>query len=424
MQVKRFLFFADEDIRPVGSTSVTPTGSLPGCLSKPTHGGEIMTTVGSIQENGTKNPACSVSLEISVERLRATLEQGADVTVLDVRPTDERAEWSIPGSLHIDAYHALRSGDASALDGIDLPRDVPVVTVCARGRTSQIAARLLRDRGVEAYSLEGGMKAWSVAWNVAELLCRDATLLQLRRTGKGCLSYMLASQREAVVVDASLSPEVYLGIAEARGWTIRHVVDTHIHADHLARSRVLAGQAGAKQWLPEQDRAHYPFSVLRGGDELRFGSTSLRALHTPGHTMESTTFLVAGRWLLTGDTLFPNAVGRPDLEASVDEATQRALLLYGSLRQLLDMDPELLVLAGHTSSPIAFDQVPICSTLQAAREAVQLPADAATFADRILRKLPPTPPNHSRIVASNEAGELPVGDLTDLEAGANRCAIS
>ena len=226
------------------------------------------------------------------------------------------------------------------------------------------------------------------------------------------------------MIDASLDPAVYLSLAAERGWTIRHVLDTHIHADHLSRSRNLARDAGATLWLPEQRRARFPHQPLRDGAQVRFGDATLHARHTPGHTLESTTYLIGEHWLLTGDTLFPAAVGRPDLEASVDEARERALLLHASLRRLFGLEPERLVMAAHASQPVAFDNVPVTARLCAARDAVALPEDAMDFARRVLDRLPPTPPNHRLIVGLNESGELPDGDPTDLEAGANRCAIA
>jgi glyoxylase-like metal-dependent hydrolase (beta-lactamase superfamily II) len=135
-------------------------------------------------------------------------------------------------------------------------------------------------------------------------------------------------------------------------------------------------------------------------------------------------YRVDQRWLLTGDTLFLSGVGRPDLEASREEARARAILLHGSLQRLFALDPTLLVLPGHTSHPVAFDHRPITAALETVREAVRLPANPAVFADDILARVPATPPNHHAIVTLNEAGELPGGDLTDLEAGANRCAVS
>ena len=122
---------------------------------------------------------------LDVEKLRGMLERHEPMTILDVRPQAERDEWSIPGSIHRDVYAALGAGDPSALSTLTLPADQPVVTVCGAGRTSRIAAAQLRQRGVEAFSLVGGMKAWSVAWNAAEIHTPTATLVQFRRTGKG-----------------------------------------------------------------------------------------------------------------------------------------------------------------------------------------------------------------------------------------------
>ena len=108
-------------------------------------------------------------ITLSMDILRDWLDQGRPVTVLDVRPSDQHAEWAIPGSVHVDAYEALKAHDPEAVSEIQLPLDRPVVTVCGMGRVSAVAAQQLRDRGYEALSLEGGMKAWSLAWNTAEV---------------------------------------------------------------------------------------------------------------------------------------------------------------------------------------------------------------------------------------------------------------
>lgn len=368
---------------------------------------------------------------VNVDELRAWLEAGKPVTVLDVRPTDERAEWSIPGSLHTDAYEALKAGDAQALEGLSLPEDRPVVTVCAAGRTSLIAAEHLRRRGLEVYSLLGGMKAWSLAWNTADVALEvdgvgleGVEVVQVRRTGKGCLSYLIASDGEAAVIDASLEPQVYLEIARTRGWRITRLLETHVHADHLSRSRAIAATTGAELLLPEQDRVQYPFSSLEGGDVIAFGRARIVAFHTPGHTLESTTYALNDRALFTGDTLFLAGVGRPDLEANPIEARARAHLLYRSLRRLLDLPDRMLVLPGHTSSPVAFDGVPLGAPLGRVRPELEvLDHGEDGFVRMILERIPPTPPNHHRIVELNEARIAFEGDPGELEAGANRCAV-
>ena len=363
---------------------------------------------------------------ISTEGLRQLLERGAAVTVLDVRPAAERGEWSIPGSVHADAYDALRRGDPNALADFLPTNGGRVVTVCAAGKTSMLAAERLRARGLDAVSLEGGMRAWSLAWNSAEVPCPGSTtrIVQLRRTGKGCLSYLIGSDGDAAVVDASLDPQIYHRVADEHGWRIRTVLETHVHADHLSRARAIAADTGARLCLPTTDRVSFQYEPLNDRDTVQVGSAGLRALRTPGHTPESTCYLLDDRALFSGDTLFLAAVGRPDLEATTEQSERRAQVLYASLQRLVALPPETVILPAHTSEPVAFDGEPISATLRQVQERTSLLRETEeTFVSRILTRLPPTPPNHHRIVALNEAGTLP-DDPTELEAGANRCAVA
>ena len=97
---------------------------------------------------------------IDARTLWDMLERGERVTVVDVRKREAYAEGSIPGSVKFDAYDALHAGDEQALEGLELPEGAPVVTVCNRGHSSAVAAEQLRRQGHEAFSLEGGLKAW------------------------------------------------------------------------------------------------------------------------------------------------------------------------------------------------------------------------------------------------------------------------
>jgi len=133
--------------------------------------------------------------QIDVRTLRQWLEEKRPVTVLDVRLDEDRAQWSIPGSVHVNAYEALKAGQCDVFSRIPLPVGVPVVTVCNRGIVSQIAAKQLVEAGVPAVSLLGGMQAWSLAWNISKMGLSLMRIIQVRRTGKGCLSYLLFSGR-------------------------------------------------------------------------------------------------------------------------------------------------------------------------------------------------------------------------------------
>ena len=367
---------------------------------------------------------------LNADELRSALEEHKKLTVLDVRPAAERAEWSIPGSRYVDAYAELWRGESTALNkaAADLPRDRPVVTVCAKGRTSMIAAEALDRLGFEAFSLDGGMTAWSEAWNVAQVPLTDPAteILQVRRTGKGCLSYILASESEAAVVDPAVEPSVYMNLAAKHGWNIVAVIDTHVHADHVTRAYRLAEATGAPVYLPAQRRVSRPFHPLIDGQELPIGRSRIKAISTPGHTPESMCFLFGTSALCTGDTLFLHGVGRPDLKADAKETSARAHLLYHSLiDRVLPLPDSLVVLPGHSSAALAFDGVPHADSLAHVRTAVSLATlDEETFVQTILQRIPATPANHLEIVRINEGRADAPPELNDLEAGANRCAIS
>ena len=130
---------------------------------------------------------------------------------------------------------------------------------------------------------------------------------------------------------------------------ITHVIDTHVHADHRSGGRALAELTGAKYCLHRSADVAFPFEPLEDGQEIELGNTRVRVLHTPGHTPESICLVVtdlrrgADPWfVLTGDTLFVGAVGRPDLPGRTRE---NAAELYRNVHE------KLLVAAGDARGP-------------------------------------------------------------------------
>jgi glyoxylase-like metal-dependent hydrolase (beta-lactamase superfamily II) len=173
----------------------------------------------------------------------------------------------------------------------------------------------------------------------------------------GCLahaSYMVASGSVAAVIDPQRDVDIYLRAAAANGWKIRHIVETHIHADFVSGHRELAENTGAQIYLGAGSGAEFPHIAVQEGDRIEFGECCLRILQTPGHTMESICILMQDRSrperpavVFTGDTLFIGDVGRPDLSAT-HTPQQLAAALYQSLHgKLLVLPDETEIYPAH-----------------------------------------------------------------------------
>lgn len=367
----------------------------------------------------------SETTTIDTNILRTWLETGKKISILDIRPIEERTEWFIPGSIYFNAYDKLRANNPDALQGLHLDKTVPVIAICAGGKTSLIAAELLREKGFKAYSLQGGMKGWSLSWNTAKISFPHFEVIQFRRTGKGCLSYMVIANNEAVAVDASLDIKVYEQYLLANKAVLKYAIETHIHADHISRTKQLAESNNAPLFLPSPNKVSFSFGSITGTTIFELGDIKIKAIKTPGHTLESTTFLIDDTALLTGDTLFINGVGRPDLKANNKEALQKTKSIYHSLQTLLALDENIIVLPSHTSQPVDFDNQPILTTIGFVKNNVaMLQLNELDFTNAILQRIPPAPANYLAIVELNLKGDFSEINPIDLEAGANRCAVS
>ena len=173
----------------------------------------------------------------------------------------------------------------------------------------------------------------------------------------GCLahaSYLFGSEGEAVVVDPQRDVEIYLETAAEHGLKIRHIFETHLHADFISGHKELAARTGATIYIGASAGAKFPHIDVRDGFELQVGRARIRVLETPGHTPESICLLItdeeksAQPWaVLTGDTLFLGDVGRPDL-STTHTAQQLAGMLYDNLHnKLMALPDDVLVYPAH-----------------------------------------------------------------------------
>ena len=373
--------------------------------------------------------------------------------ILDVRDEDEFAQWKIEGrvplhSLNIPYFELLDLEDeneeiAAAVARIvpqrlqgKLPEDEPVLVVCAKGDTSPHVAEGLRRQGYDAYNLEGGMVAWGDHYEMRPIVESDRlTIIQISRPAKGCLSYVVASGKEALVVDPARHADGYMQLLAEHGWTVKAVIDSHLQADHISGGVALARQLQVDYRLHPYDAVHpedllpatFSYRYLEDEASFALGEVSVRPLHVPGHTLGMVNLLVDNRYLLSGDTLFIDSVGRPDLGG---RAEAWAPLLFHSLQRLLALPDATVVLPAHFSTMHEADQQGCYrASLGVLREQNQglrkAAAGEAAFTAYILRSLPQHPPSYDEIRRVN-AGLLQVDEsrASELELGKNRCALS
>jgi len=233
----------------------------------------------------------------------------------------------------------------------------------------------------------------------------------------GCAAYLLGcgTLGTCAVVDARTDDvERYASVAASKRMRITHVIDTHVHADHRSGGRELARLVGASYCLHESAEVSFPFTRLRDNEEIELGNTRLRVLHTPGHSPESICLLGTDLrrgtdpwFVLTGDTLFVGAVGRPDLPG---RARENAALLYASIHdRLLSLPDDIEIYPGHFSGSVCgagLSGKPASTIAFERRWNPMLAMDRDAFIDA-LADVPPKPEQMQQILAFNR-GAAPV----------------
>jgi hydroxyacylglutathione hydrolase len=222
----------------------------------------------------------------------------------------------------------------------------------------------------------------------------------------GCASYVVASRHthDAAIVDPAIETGPYDALLRERGFRLRYVIDTHIHADHVSGARRLVAAHGGELCLHESARVAYPFRPLADRQELELGQLRLRILHTPGHRPELISILIANplrspepSMVLTGDSLLVGDVGRPDFGGG-DVAAQ-----YESLTSLLRLPDWVAVFPGHFEGPCGKGMCGRPSTTIGFERLYNPLArlDRREFIARVGQGVPPRPLNMTAIEATN-----------------------
>ncbi len=415
------------------------------------------------------------NLKIKPAELKKKIDDGEDIYILDVRDPQEHKTWKV----YYDRYDdtPLIPVDSLMLsDSLkDIPKDKEVVTFCARGNRSMSAAQMLSARGYNVKSMEGGLSGWNTLYDISQIidigspspkssLTSPSSLMvwQIRRVSRGCMSYIVANldDKKAAVIDSTCEIDDYIGtIVNENNLEITGILDTHLHADHLSGNTRLAKKYGCDVYvsaLEPYELNDFPnteglnFKSLKDGDKIKIGNeVVLDAIHTPGHTSGSLCFKLqidevkeigyggdgiqkkngnpnsSKIYLFTGDTLFVDGVGRPDLHDKAEEYTHH---LYNSYhKKILRLPEETIILPSHFSDRFEHGK-PIYRTLKFIKENMNIASDTVSedkFIKSILSSIPSQQPmNYEKIVSINKGMvHCNLIGQSDLETGPNSCGI-
>ncbi len=376
---------------------------------------------------------------LEVGELLHHLDRGEKVVLLDVRNQDEFEGWKMEArrpveTVHVPYFDFIEDPDAALAR---VPRGRELGVLCAKGGSSEMVVDMLDEAGVPARNVSGGMLAYGSYLEPVRLPLPAAEaarfeLVQVNRRGKGCLSYVIASGGEAVVVDPSRHVEWYQGFAKQLGARVVHVLDTHVHADHVSGGPELARRLGVPYSVSagEGFGLRHAVTPLADGQRIRIGgergvAIEVRAIRTPGHTPGSTSFLVDGRYLLTGDTLFVSSVGRPDLGGHVEEWGRD---LFVTLRErLADLPDDTRVLPAHYSGSREISPEGVVwaalGALRASVPELQI-ATAEDFVSAVRQAVKDPPPAYAGIIRVNLGEPASDEQVSEWELGKNQCAVS
>jgi glyoxylase-like metal-dependent hydrolase (beta-lactamase superfamily II) len=280
-------------------------------------------------------------------------KDSADFLLLDVRNNEDFEKFKVEGPylkelLNVPYFEFMEFEEESLKK---VPRSGKVRIVCAKEGSAKYVADILLGAGFEDVGyLVGGIGTWADLLKPVLIEKNDQyDLYQFVRPGKASLSYGLICGKEFFVFDPARTSEFYLDFAKKHDLQLTKVFETHLQADYISGNRGIAKEVKAEIIAHEGDfsMAVFDYFHISDGDIVNCSDAgvSVKAIHTPGHTPGSTSYLIDDRFLISGDAVFIESIGRPDLGGKVDEWSG---FLFNTIQNvLLKMDPDITVLPGH-----------------------------------------------------------------------------
>ena len=276
-----------------------------------------------------------------------------DIIVVDVRNNKEFDKFNVEGPypfrmLNIPYYDFMEFEEESIAK---LPTDSKIRIVCAQEGSAKYVAEIIDKNGFEDVGyLLGGINTWGNLL-VPRLMNPGSDsyeLYQFIRPGKASCNYGLIVQNEMMLFDPSRNVEFYLDFAQSKNCAIIKTFETHLQADYIAGSRIISEKTGAEFLGNEGDfkgsKINYSQLVDNSSFTFTTGGPQVRVLFTPGHTPGSTSFIIDEKYMVSGDTVFIESIGRPDLGGKAEKWSE---LLFATMNKVKQLDSGIIIMPGH-----------------------------------------------------------------------------
>ena len=360
---------------------------------------------------------------------------GNEFLLLDVRVNEEFERFKVEGPFLSDIVNVpyVEFVEHEKESVAKVPAAEKVRIVCAKEGSARYVGEILQNNGFkDVRYLEGGIKTWGNML-IPKLVTSDNRyrLYQFIRPGKASCSYGVICDDEMILFDPSRNVHFYLDFAKRNGAGIIRSFETHLQADFISGSKQIAADSGAQILGHENDFKDAIFNYQKIIDHQVYAFSQdgpqIKALHMPGHTPGSTSYLVDDKYLITGDTVFILSIGRPDLGGKAEEWSK---LLYHTLKtKIAALDDGLVILPGHymdwreaNPSQIFSDTL---GNIKKKNSAIYGISSETQFIDWIKDHMRPQPEVYAEIRKVN-AGLLEVGEEEQevMDLGKNECAAS
>lgn len=358
-----------------------------------------------------------------------------DIVVVDVRNNKEYDKFKVEGPypfrmLNIPYFDFMEFEKESIAQ---LPADSKIRIVCAKENSAKYVAEIINKNGFEDVGyLLGGINTWGNLL-VPRLMnpgSDDYELYQFVRPGKASCNYGLLSGNEMMLFDPSRYVGFYLDFARSKNCTIIKTFETHLQADYIAGSRLISEQTGAEFHGNEGDfkGSKINYTKLVDGSSFTFskGGPQVRVFFTPGHTPGSTSFIIDEKYMVSGDTVFIESIGRPDLGGKAEQWSE---LLFATMNQIKQLDPTIIIMPGHYMDWNEADEDLIfeCTLAEVIKrnQSIYSIDNLEDFIQFIKANIRPQPEEYKRIRLVNaNLEQVDEDEQNTLDIGKNECAAT